>query len=301
MDDQNPFKINRGGYLKNYTGTEKDVRIPDSVKKIARFAFCYKKTIESVTIQESVEAIEKEAFRDLPSLKKITILGNKDGREFHRIAFPADRYIEIETDWKHDPDENHLQEFSVVDFFSNENQKKYLKRVKAEKWSREYFNGLSLYDTYYFLWIAGGSPDPKFIEKHPEFETFSREFAKTQTIKKMKTTANTIPLVDGNKITCTIQELPKTSADDIEAEEIILKITGRLSRGIGSIRNWSTESRFNGKIHLDISEVTELDRIPEKAFSTSKYIHFNGFLSVKLPETITEIGDEAFCSCSSLH
>ncbi len=60
------------GVLNKYTGTATEVVIPRTVKKIARFAFCFK-NIVYVSIPNTVEEIEYEAFGFCNSLKSVSV------------------------------------------------------------------------------------------------------------------------------------------------------------------------------------------------------------------------------------
>lgn len=64
------------GVLKKYNGTDKIVKIPDGVKKIAMHAFYWNDNIEKVEIPEGVEVIEEECFYVCTNLKEINIPGS---------------------------------------------------------------------------------------------------------------------------------------------------------------------------------------------------------------------------------
>lgn len=72
IDEDKPSLIDETGKLVAYAGTETDVVIPDTVKRIAENAFLGK-DITSVTIPDSVVEIGEKAFYQCGELTKITI------------------------------------------------------------------------------------------------------------------------------------------------------------------------------------------------------------------------------------
>lgn len=62
----------RNGVLTKYTGSDRNITIPDSVTKIAAYAFYECANIESVSIPNSVTAIEEYAFWKCSNLKKVS-------------------------------------------------------------------------------------------------------------------------------------------------------------------------------------------------------------------------------------
>lgn len=68
----NGFQMN-GSTLVRYTGTEKNVSIPVSVKKIGEAAFEGNTTMEKVTIPKGVEEIAYSAFADCTGLKTVVL------------------------------------------------------------------------------------------------------------------------------------------------------------------------------------------------------------------------------------
>ena len=68
------FKIDKNGYLQNYTGRRSNVIIPDGIVKITDYVFLRHSTLKSVTIPESVREIGYCAFYGCPSLSSVTIL-----------------------------------------------------------------------------------------------------------------------------------------------------------------------------------------------------------------------------------
>ncbi len=61
--------------LVSYKGKERDLHIPDGVTVIGRRAFYGNRTLVSVTLPASVEAVEQEAFDDCLALQSINIQG----------------------------------------------------------------------------------------------------------------------------------------------------------------------------------------------------------------------------------
>lgn len=70
--DENGFRI-KNGVLIRYFGQDKNVLIPDSVRRIGRGAFDGRASLLSITIPDSVKSIGCEAFYGCSSLKSITI------------------------------------------------------------------------------------------------------------------------------------------------------------------------------------------------------------------------------------
>ena len=66
------FKIEKG-VLKEYTGDEQDVTVPDRVKKIGSFAFAKCNSLMSITIPKGVEIIDTCAFSGCSSLTNVII------------------------------------------------------------------------------------------------------------------------------------------------------------------------------------------------------------------------------------
>jgi len=67
------FPIDEEGTLIRYGGFEKDVIVPDGVRKIGDRAFSGYTGLESVTLPNSLEAIGYYAFQDCTNMKSITI------------------------------------------------------------------------------------------------------------------------------------------------------------------------------------------------------------------------------------
>lgn len=65
----------KNGTLKEYTGTDAVIIIPEGVSKIEKSAFSYHRNITEITIPKSVCKIGKYAFSGCNNIKKITILG----------------------------------------------------------------------------------------------------------------------------------------------------------------------------------------------------------------------------------
>ena len=78
------FQIKNGVLIK-YTGTSKNVKIPDTVKTIGEEAFYCNQNIESVTIPNSVTSIGEAAFCGCTALKSLTIPDNV--RTVEKAAF----------------------------------------------------------------------------------------------------------------------------------------------------------------------------------------------------------------------
>ncbi len=66
------FQIKNGVLIK-YTGTSKNVKIPDTVRSIGEEAFYCNKNIESVTIPNTVTSIGEAAFCGCTALKSLTV------------------------------------------------------------------------------------------------------------------------------------------------------------------------------------------------------------------------------------
>ena len=63
--------------LREYTGSEERILIPDTIKEIGVNSFCGNKTIKEVIVSEGVETIEgndwSAAFKGCLNLQKITL------------------------------------------------------------------------------------------------------------------------------------------------------------------------------------------------------------------------------------
>lgn len=82
--------------LTKYTGHDKDVIIPDTIRgkkvtTIGELCFCFNTEIESVTIPDTVEVIGLNAFSDTTITK---VIGGKNIRELGRGAFGACKSLE---------------------------------------------------------------------------------------------------------------------------------------------------------------------------------------------------------------
>lgn len=76
MSDIKDFVIKKG-VLQNYTGEEENVVVPDGVTNIGKFAFYYRKSlITSIAIPDSVTTICEDAFYDCKRLKTIVLPKN---------------------------------------------------------------------------------------------------------------------------------------------------------------------------------------------------------------------------------
>ena len=63
----------RGSELLSYSGSEKNVVVPDGIEVIGREAFAANPYLESVTLPDSVRMIDYAAFADCPSLNQILL------------------------------------------------------------------------------------------------------------------------------------------------------------------------------------------------------------------------------------
>ena len=72
MNNEKDFVI-KNGVLKKYKGDDPEVVIPDGVKSIGEFAFCFCRSLTSITIPDSVTSLGKYAFSNCTSLTSITI------------------------------------------------------------------------------------------------------------------------------------------------------------------------------------------------------------------------------------
>ena len=72
MSNANDFVI-KNGILKEYTGFDSHVIIPDGVTSIGDWAFANCDSIKSITIPDGVISIGCDAFYECDSLKSITI------------------------------------------------------------------------------------------------------------------------------------------------------------------------------------------------------------------------------------
>ncbi len=70
---EDDFEIDEQGVLEEYTGTAREVTIPDGVKVIGSGAFALCETMESVSIPESVTWIKSHAFNGCKGLKDVWI------------------------------------------------------------------------------------------------------------------------------------------------------------------------------------------------------------------------------------
>ena len=71
-DSNDDFKIVKG-VLKKYTGNQKKVVIPDTVKTIGKKAFMNRSKLEEVIVSNSVKTIDDEAFRECTMLKSVSL------------------------------------------------------------------------------------------------------------------------------------------------------------------------------------------------------------------------------------
>ncbi len=85
-DEANKFGIDSDGTLQIYLGNDKDVVIPDTVKKIGIGAFS-ETDIESVVIPSSVTEILGSAFENCKNLKKVTIKPSNHNVSIMETAF----------------------------------------------------------------------------------------------------------------------------------------------------------------------------------------------------------------------
>ena len=109
-----------------------------------------------------------------------------------------------------------------------------------------------------------------------------------------------------NKILeCRVNELESVAFDSNEKQTLNLRITGTLKNSdLFRIRNWITNSEFNGNVNLDLSKTHGLTGIIDKVFCIDKELgdidDFGGLLSVNLPSTVESIGYRSFFGCSKL-
>ena len=75
----NGFNIVKGVLIK-YTGADKDVVIPDEVKKISKRAFLGCSELTSVKIGSGVKKIGEWAFKDCKNIKEVTIENGEIGK-----------------------------------------------------------------------------------------------------------------------------------------------------------------------------------------------------------------------------
>ena len=85
-DEKNNFGIDSEGRLSKYLGKDKDVVIPETVKKIGIGAFS-ETDIESVVIPSSVTEIRGAAFKNCKNLKKVTIKPSNSTLTIMETAF----------------------------------------------------------------------------------------------------------------------------------------------------------------------------------------------------------------------
>ena len=86
------FLIDNKGVLLSYIGNDKEIIIPEGVKKIGENSFYYARTVESVVLSDSITEIGNDAFRGENRLKKIDL---KNVEIIGESAFRARDFLEL--------------------------------------------------------------------------------------------------------------------------------------------------------------------------------------------------------------
>ena len=145
MNDISDFKINDRGWLVGYSGTDKDVTVPDCVVGLDNWAFSSNDSIETITVPESVKSVSYKSIVGLDNLKKIVFAEGVEKisniavslcPKLECVSIP-DSILELDKEWVYEcPDIKYTYD-GAVKYIGNENNP-YVILVDGDKALTEY-------------------------------------------------------------------------------------------------------------------------------------------------------------------